>query len=162
MQFVKGQHTDKSSLALRAEFHAALGLPALSLGCLVHLLIGLLDPKCPSQAQARVQQVRTLPQAQNQSGGGASNSGIQKNQVSIIYIFLKSRVRGAWVAQRPTSAQVMIPRFVGSSPMLGSGLTARSLEPAWDSVSLSLFLPHSCSLSLSLSLSLCLSKINKQ
>ena len=37
---------------------------------------------------------------------------------------------GAWVAQsvaRPTSAQVMISQFVGSSPMSGSVLTAQSL-----------------------------------
>ena len=52
--------------------------------------------------------------------------------------------RGAWVAQlvrRPTSAQVMISRFVGSSPASGSMLTAQSLEPASDSVSPSLSLP---------------------
>ena len=59
-----------------------------------------------------------------------------------------------WVAQsikRPTSAQVTISRFVGSSPALGSVLTARSLEPVLDSVSpLSLPLPHSCSVSLCL------------
>ena len=76
---------------------------------------------------------------------------------------------GAWVAQsveHPTSAQVMISRFVSSSPMSGSVLTAQSLEPAPDSVSsslsdphlilcvrlsLSLSFPHSCSLSLSVS-----------
>ena len=45
---------------------------------------------------------------------------------------------GTWLAQWvecPTSAQVMILRFVRSSPMLGSGLTAQSLELASDSVS---------------------------
>ena len=45
---------------------------------------------------------------------------------------------GAWVAQsvkRPTSAQVMISQLVGSSPTSGSVLTARSMEPASDSVS---------------------------
>ena len=49
--------------------------------------------------------------------------------------------RGAWVAQsveRPTSAQVMISRSVGLSPASGSVLTARSLEPASDSMSPSL------------------------
>ena len=48
--------------------------------------------------------------------------------------------RGAWVAQlleRLTWAQVMISQFVGSSLASGSVLTARSLEPASDSVSLS-------------------------
>ena len=47
----------------------------------------------------------------------------------------------AWVAQSvedPTSARVMISRFVGSRPVSGSVLTPQSLEPASDSVSLSL------------------------
>ena len=64
--------------------------------------------------------------------------------------------RGAWVAQsvkRPTSAQVMISRFVGSSPAWGSALTAWNLETAADSVPPSLSAPPP--------LVLCLSKINK-
>ena len=43
---------------------------------------------------------------------------------------------GTWVAQvvkRLASAQVMISRFVSSSLVLGSVLTAQSLEPALDS-----------------------------
>ena len=60
-------------------------------------------------------------------------------------------------ARCPTSAQVMISRFVSSSPASGSVLTARSLEPAPDSVSLSLCPSPARTLSLSLSLS----KINK-
>ena len=52
-----------------------------------------------------------------------------------------------------TLAQVMISWFMNLSPALGSVLTAQSLEPALDSVSLSLFLP--------LPLSPTLSKINK-
>ena len=64
--------------------------------------------------------------------------------------------RGAWGAlsvKLPTSAQVMISRFVSWSPTSGSVLTAQSLEPASDSESpsLSLPLPYSHSLSLSLS-----------
>ena len=62
--------------------------------------------------------------------------------------------RGAWVAQsveRPTSAQVMISQFVGSSLTTGSVLTARRLEPASDCVSLSLCPSPARSLSLSLS-----------
>ena len=50
---------------------------------------------------------------------------------------------GAWVAQlvkHPTLAQIMISQFVSSSPTLGFVLEARSLEPALDSVSLSLSL----------------------
>ena len=48
---------------------------------------------------------------------------------------------GAWMAQSVkhlTSAQVMISRFVGSSPTSGSVLTAQSLEPTSDSASPSL------------------------
>ena len=51
---------------------------------------------------------------------------------------------GAWVAQsvkHPTSALVMIPQVVSSSPVSGSVLTAWSLKPASDSVSPSLC-PH--------------------
>ena len=65
--------------------------------------------------------------------------------------------RGAWVAQSvksPTSAQVMISRFVGLSPASGSVLTAQSLKPASDSVSPSLSLCPSLAHALSLSLSL--------
>ena len=54
--------------------------------------------------------------------------------------------------ERPTSAQVMISLFVGSSPVSGSVLTARSPEPASDSVSPSLSAPPPLVLSLSLSL----------
>ena len=67
--------------------------------------------------------------------------------------------RDTWVAQsvkRPTSAQVMISWFVGLSPVLGSVLTAQSLEPASDSVSPSLSAPPPLVLSFSLSLSLSL------
>ena len=65
---------------------------------------------------------------------------------------------GAWVAQSvgcPTSAQVVVSRFVSLSPASGSVLTARSLEPALDSVSSPLSAPPP------LVLCLCLSKINK-
>ena len=51
---------------------------------------------------------------------------------------------GAWVAQSAkslTSAQVMISRFLGSSPASGSVLTVQSLEPALDSMSPSLSAP---------------------
>ena len=55
-----------------------------------------------------------------------------------------SNDRGAWVAQSVkllTSVQVMILRSVSSSPVLGSVLIARSLEPPSDSVSPSLSAP---------------------
>ena len=57
-------------------------------------------------------------------------------------IFLNIKISaGHLVAQsvkRPTSLQVMVSRFMGSSPTLGSVLTSQSLEPASDSVSYSL------------------------
>ena len=62
--------------------------------------------------------------------------------------------RGTWVAQsveRLTSAQVTISWFGSSSPTSGSVLTARSLEPALDSVSPSLSAPPLLVLCLSLS-----------
>ena len=40
----------------------------------------------------------------------------------------------AQLVKRPTSAQVIISRFVSLNPTLGSLLTAQSLEPASDSV----------------------------
>ena len=72
------------------------------------------------------------------------------------HVCFKCQERGVWVAQsvkRPTSAQLVISRFVGSSPASGSVLTARSLEPASDSVSPSLSAPPLLVLCLSLTLS---------
>ena len=57
---------------------------------------------------------------------------------------IKEQDRGTWVAQpvkNLTSAQVMISRFMSSSPVSGSVLTAQSLEPASGSVSTSLSAP---------------------
>ena len=54
---------------------------------------------------------------------------------------LENIYRGSWVARSVkhlTSAQVMISRFVISSPVSYSLLTAQSLEPASDSRSPSL------------------------
>ena len=59
---------------------------------------------------------------------------------------------GGSVVRRPTLAQVMFSQLVGSSPALGSVLTARSLEPALASGSPSLSAPFP--------LMVCLSKIN--
>ena len=63
-------------------------------------------------------------------------------------------MRGTWVAQLVklmTPAQVMTLWLVSSSPTSGSVLTAQSLDPASDSMSLTLSAPPP----------LCLSKINK-
>ena len=52
-------------------------------------------------------------------------------------IHLKGKTRDVWVAQSvecSTSARVMILQLTGSSPASGSVLTAKSLEPASDSV----------------------------
>ena len=55
---------------------------------------------------------------------------------SLIYNIIVEQGRlGAQSVECPTSAQVMTSQFVGSSPASGSVLTARSLEPASDSVS---------------------------
>ena len=61
--------------------------------------------------------------------------------VFLIFYIKNNASRGAWVAQSvkcPTLAQVMISRFVSSSPELSSVLIAQSLEPASSSVSPSL------------------------
>ena len=73
--------------------------------------------------------------------------------LSFSFFFFKTLYsRGAWVAQsveRLTVAQVMTSWFVGSSPALGSVLTARSLLRIL-CLPLSLPLPCSCSVSLCL------------
>ena len=66
---------------------------------------------------------------------------------------------GAQSVKRLTSAQVVISRFVGSSPASGSVLTAWSLEPASDSVSPPLSAPPLLMLSLYLSIMNKLKKI---
>ena len=65
---------------------------------------------------------------------------------------IKKIIRGAWMAQlveHPTSAQAMILQFMRSSPKSGSVLTAQSLEPASDSVYVSLSVLPQLALSLS-------------
>ena len=52
--------------------------------------------------------------------------------------------------KRPTFTQVMTLQFVSLNPMSGSVLTAPSLEPALDSVCLSLCPSHTHTLSVSL------------
>ena len=76
----------------------------------------------------------------------------------LIFLSKINMLRGAmgtWVAQSvkwPTSVQVMISRFVGSSPALSSVLTAQNLELALESISLSFSAPSLLVLCLSLSL----------
>ena len=74
------------------------------------------------------------------------NAKVEQNLIEVVVC------RGIWVPQSVkhlTSALVMISLFMGSSPMSGSVLTAWSLEPASDSVSLSLCPSPTCALSLS-------------
>ena len=76
-------------------------------------------------------------------------------------VMQKMQYGGTWVAQsvkHQTLAQVMISRFLGSSPTSGSVLTAQSPEPPSDSVSPSLSAHPPLVFSLSLSLS---QKLNK-
>ena len=75
------------------------------------------------------------------SGGGLELSGGEDARV-------------AQSVERPTLAQVVISHSVSLSHASGSVLTARSLEPALDSVSPSLPLPCSHTHTLTLSLSL--------
>ena len=87
---------------------------------------------------------------------------IPKNPLSKIWHSVSTVVKiinilghlGAQSVKRPTKARVTIPPFVTSSPVLGSVLTAQSLEPASGSVSSSLSAPPP------LVFSLCLSKMN--
>ena len=70
------------------------------------------------------------------------------------YHFKKQQLEGCLGGSvGPTSTQVMISRFLGSSPMSGSLLVAQSLETASDSVSPSLSAPQLLTFCLSLSLS---------
>uniref|UniRef100_A0A673SX22 Large ribosomal subunit protein uL15/eL18 domain-containing protein n=1 Tax=Suricata suricatta TaxID=37032 RepID=A0A673SX22_SURSU len=102
---------------------------------------------------------RTLPGREEKTAmvAGTITDEVRVPQVPKLKVWADFGCRGAWVAQsckRPTSARVMISRFLGSSPASGSVLTAKSLEPVSDSVSPSLSAPPLLTLCLSLSLSL--------
>ena len=104
--------------------------------------------------------LRTDPRA-NRSRGILGETPLHRN-----YSIWNQRRWGTWVAESVkhlTLAQVTISQSMSSSPASGSVLTARSLEPASDSVSppLSLPLPHLHAHSLSLSTAASL-KINKR
>ena len=93
------------------------------------------------------------------------SSSSNSENLAILHTRLDQRLvfknRGTWVAQLVgclTLAQVMISLFVGLSPISGSVLTARSLEPA----SWILCFPLSLSAPALLVLSLFLSLKNKQ
>ena len=92
-----------------------------------------------------------------QHGGLGNGHQIHSATKDLYLVSEGGHAGGAWVAQSvqcPTSAQVMISRFMSSSPLSGSVLTAQSLDPASDPVSPSL------SASPPPMLSLPLSKIN--
>ena len=108
--------------------------------------LSLLMPGCATlHASLRLSEPSLLYLENGQGDGSRLPNQIQDTQ--LIWNF-----RGAWVApsvKRPTSAQVMISGSVSSSPASGSVLTARSLEPASDSVSPHLSAPPLLVLSLS-------------
>ena len=71
------------------------------------------------------------------------------------YIMNKCIFRSAWIAQLVeclTLSQVITSQFMGSRTVLGSGLTAQSLEPTSDSVSPSLSAPSALTFCFSLNL----------
>ena len=83
---------------------------------------------------------------------GAKGSSVFTNQSTCYITSIKDW--GTWVVQlveHLTLAQVMISRFVSSSPTLDSLLSAQSLEPASDSVSSNLSAPLLLMLCLSVS-----------
>ena len=65
---------------------------------------------------------------------------LEDSRLILLRTVTEGRLGGS-VAYASTSAQVVVSRSVGSSPTSDSVLTARSLEPAWDSVSPSLSAP---------------------
>ena len=111
----------------------------------------------PSPKQVLVWEFGGLASRRKRKGLWICFPPIIKDSIQNLILTLKiMSICGAWVAQwvkHPTSAQVMISRFMSWSPASSSVLTARSLEPASDSVSPSLSAPPL--------LVLCLSKINK-
>ena len=121
----------------------------------------------PTAASEKTQQVRFL-QGWIYTRGGLFHTAFSNGELIPFQVlgwkscFKEVNCWGAWVAQlvkHPTSAQVMVSRFMSLSPTSGSVLTAQSLELASDSVSPCLSAPLLMSLSLSLSLSL--SRINR-
>ena len=85
-----------------------------------------------------------------------SGASLEVPTIHVAASIEKEGLWGTWMAQpvkRLTLVQVMISRFVSSSPESGSVLTSQSLEPASDPVSPSLSAPPL--------LMLCLSIINK-
>ena len=102
-----------------------------------------------------------MHESRQRTGRGARASSFQARELELRTVsaqlssyvparFVKkiSGAPGAQSVQHPASAEVMISGFVGSSPTWGSVLTARSLEPALDSVSPSLSDPPLLTLAL--------------
>ena len=83
------------------------------------------------------------------------NTHVQLHLQIITCLQRKMSPVGACVAKlvdHTTLAQVMISRFTGSNPVSGSALTVQSLEPASDSVSISVCPSPALTVSLSVSL----------
>ena len=116
---------------------------------------------CPHEVPANQSKTLSFSQcACDDTGAGAGGRGQGPGVGPDISCFkhvptMKTNrgTRAAQLVAHPTSAQVTIIQFTGSSPSSGSVLTALSLEPTSDSVSPSLSAPPL--------LTLCLPKINK-
>ena len=110
----------------------------------VLLCIQGLESHCPLRTVATM---RGAPQALTGPWGGLET-------ISVVSRSKWEAQRGTWVApsvEHLTSAQVLIARFVSSSPTSDSVLTAQSLEPVLDSVSPTLSAPSLLTLCLCLS-----------
>ena len=95
-----------------------------------------------AKSETRLQDLAWLSYAKfcvNEPGLGKAVSDT-KAQLTVVLKGMNERRLGTQLVKHLILAQVMVSRFVGSSPTSGSGLTAGSLEPAWDSVSPSLSL----------------------
>ena len=100
--------------------------------------IHILDGGDPSETQQVNASLFTHPRSGGLAVRPEGNSFLMTNFVraltKILSLVLKYKSGVAQSVNHLTSAQVMISRFVGSSPTSGSELLAQSLEPALDSV----------------------------
>ena len=99
-------------------------------------------PRCPSYGSCHHRREGSCSEATASSLGLPSKRAAERFLTFLLNVLLI--LRGAWAAQsveHPTSTQVMISRFLGSSPASGSEPTAWSRQPVSDSVSPSLSTP---------------------
>ena len=102
--------------------------------------------------------IKKLPEVRNEFGEVAGYKNNTPKSVAFLYPNtevaereIKKTIPGVpgWLSVKHSAlAQVIISWFMGLNPALGSVWTAQGLEPALDSVSPALFLPHLCTISL--------------